>query len=967
MEELNIQVGLLGRLFGAEFRKVQANSSGLLLSRNRSKATHHTWDQLISAPKCQHNLLTSSVHLKIRDENINLRGLSKAQASALRMRALVGFYGVHERTVKAILSKIQTELQKIGYLRSSHCKEISEYAIKALSKIPFPPEDIEPYLPATTVDSFSELKSWSRRDSAFIDTIRREYVAKEKERFKELFDTIESNPLTEKQREACIIDEQNNLVLAGAGTGKTSTMVGRVGYLLESKQAVGHEILMLAFGNKAAQEMRDRIDEKLGIKSIDAFTFHALGKMIITKVEGVKPSISPLAEDEKLLKHHVDSWFTQLLEQTAYKETALEYFENYLFPEANPFEFESEGEYFEYIKVNEIRSLKGEQVKSFEECVIANWLFMMGIEYEYEPSYKKCDTRTPEFRQYRPDFYLSEYDLYLEHFGIDRDGNTAPYVDQKTYHEGIIWKRQLHAEQDTDLIETYHYEQTEGCLLSNLEDKLVNLGVEFRPLPADAMLSSLRDFGAISKFSALLAALLKCYRVNCFTPRDLSKLVAKADDNGQLSAAIELLLPVVHRYESALEFKNEIDFQDMISKAIQYVEDGSFISNWTYILVDEFQDISEPRARLVKALRKSRRNTSVFCVGDDWQAIYRFAGSDVSLTTGFEASFGPTVTTSLDKSFRFNNSISNVASKFVMKNPSQVKKQLTTHAQVNLPAVSLVRKSIHRDQYYNYVLEILRRIEATAEYGAKVYLLARYHFRLLEQYELRRLRDEVPSLTVEQLTFHASKGKEADYVVVIGLDNSKNGFPSRKLTHPLLESLLPKIEPYPDAEERRLFYVAITRSKHHVYLLADMTKASDFIKEIINEKYPIELNEFETELNQATATDRKCPSCETGIVLRREGGHGAFMSCSNFPLCDHKESVCPRCNHEMKRNGNYRICANKECTWWIPLCPECGGDLEKRRGKYGDFWGCSNYRSQGASCSHTAQYATHSQTKVDTS
>jgi len=956
MEELNIKAGLFRRVFGANFRQVYVNSSGLRLSRKRGEQILHSWDQLTSAPECEHHLLTSSIHLTTRDGNIDLLGLRKSQASALRGHALVGFYEVHERTVKAILSKIQTEYRKVGYLRSSHCKKISEYAIKALSKIPFPTEEIEPHLPDSTVNSFRELKSWSRRDSAFIDGIRREYIAKEKERFKEFFDMIESNPLTEKQRDACIIDEQNNLVLAGAGTGKTSTMVGRVGYLLESKQAVGHEILMLAFGNKAAQEMRDRIEEKLSIKSVDAFTFHALGKMIITEVEGVKPSISPLAEDEKLLKRYVDSWFSELLEQKAYKETALEYFENYLFPEANPFDFKSEGEYFEYIKANEIRSLKGEQVKSFEECVIANWLFMMGIEYEYEPSYKESDTRTPEFRQYRPDFYLSEYGLYLEHFGIDRDGNTAPYVDKKTYHEGMAWKRQLHAEHGTELLETYHYEQTEGCLLSNLEDKLVNLGVQFRPLPADAMLSSLRDFGAISKFSVLLADLLKRYRANCYTPRDLSKLVAVTDDNGRLSAAIELLLPVVQRYESALELNDEIDFEDMISKAIQYVEDGSFVSNWTYILVDEFQDISEPRARLVKALRKSRSNTSVFCVGDDWQAIYRFAGSDVSLTTGFEASFGPTVTTSLDKTFRFNNSISDVASKFVMKNPSQVKKQITTHAQVDTPAVSLVRKSIRKDQYYSHVLEILRRIEVIAEPGAKVYLLARYHFRLLEQYELRRIRDEVPSLNVEQLTFHASKGKEADYVVVVGLDNSKNGFPSRRLTHPLLESLLPKNEPYPDAEERRLFYVAITRAKHRAYLLADMTKASDFIKEIIKDKYPVELNEFETELNQATAAHRKCPACETGTVLRREGMHGAFMSCSNFPLCNHKESVCPRCKHDMKHNGNHRLCVNEECGWWIPSCPDCGSDLKQRQGRFGNFWGCINFRSQGESCNYTTQY-----------
>lgn len=888
VKKLSYKPHWLGRYCGNRFEEIRLDDSGLVLISVDQEPTALAWKGVSSLAKHTPGIIFDKVVFESAGKAISVGWLDKRNASSLTCVFTEKYYSHHGVSAEKVLAKISGHLQKIGYLRSSHCEAISDFITKALVTIPLPSDALN--LPALN-DTFSQLKRWAALDTSTIDAIRTKYISEQKQYYQTLFDTIESNPLTEKQREACIIDDDNNLVLAGAGTGKTSTMVGRVAYLLASKQAVGQEILMLAFGKKAALEMRDRVTEKLGSTSISAWTFHVLGQIVISSVEGEKPSISPLASDEKLLNNHVEEWFSGLLETPNYKEATLKYFEKYLFPEANPFDFKTQGEYFEYIRANEIRTLKGENVKSFEECLIANWLFAMGIEYKYELSYLESNTRTPDFKQYQPDFYLTEFGIYIEHLGIDRDGNTAPYIDAAHYNAGIEWKRQLHSKHATRLVETYHYEQREGCLLSNLEEKLASEGVLFEPLPADSVLHTLREFGAISKFSLLLSSLLKRYRANCYIPGELERLADHLESTGQLKAAMDLLRPIIERYEALLKSNKEIDFEDMIAKAIGYIEDGSFTSPWSYILVDEFQDISKPRARLVKALRDSRKNTSVFCVGDDWQAIYRFTGSDVGLTTGFESLFGPTQTTSLDKTFRFNNSINDVASQFVMRNPSQVKKQITTHSVVQEPAVSLVMKPISNNDIFKPTQEILKKIAGMAKQGASVYLLARYHFRLLESKQLAQLKRSVPALQIEQHSFHASKGKEADYVVILGLDNTKNGFPSRKLTDPLLEVLLPAAEPYPDAEERRLFYVAMTRAKHRCYLLTDMNKTSDFVKELLTDNYAIELNEFNSEESQITAPEHECPSCKTGTLMKRKGPYGAFFGCTNYPLCSHKEKA----------------------------------------------------------------------------
>jgi DNA helicase-4 len=854
--------------------------------------------------------------------------------------------------VTAAADQISTIIEG-GYLREADAKQAQTIAQKAFESFGEVPEfDEECPINLTPFEWVAYVANWQASD---IKALQQAFIDAELTRYQSFFDRVESQPLTQKQREACVINEENNLVLAGAGTGKTSTMVGRAGYLIESGQAKPQQILMLAFANKAAKEMQTRLDAKLNAKGITATTFHKLGKEIIAKVEGKQPSITPFAEDDKLLAWQVNEWFEALLKQPDYQETAIRYFAKYLYPDANEFDFESEGEYYDFLLANDIRTLKGEQVKSLGECLVANYLFKQGIEYRYEPPYQH-DTATQEYRQYRPDFYLPQHDVYIEYIGTDRNGNTAPYINAQEYNDSLAWKRSVHEAQGTTLIELFHYQTQEGMLFNAIDHALSALRINCDPLPPEAVLETLREFGAIQAFSSLLTDLLKRYRANGFETERLVEVIQSAERPHQVSAALNLLKPIVDAFESMLKAQGLIDFDDMIHKAIEYVKTGRFVSPWTFILVDEFQDISEPRARLIQLLKTSVPGATLFGVGDDWQAIYRFTGSDLTLTTQFESVFGPTRITPLDLTFRFNNRISNVATRFVLENPSQLAKELTTQCVVNKPSVSVLRAD-NRDQHgpitESRLARVLDKIVTMAGEGASVLLLSRFGFYLPDQSERRVLEARYPNLALSAMTIHASKGKEADYVVLLGLETGKFGFPSKKQTHPLLDAFLPNAEAFEFAEERRLFYVALTRAKHRAYLIADMAVASEFVIELIKGKYDIELAEFDTNLTQHLFHLMKCVRCKTGTLVQRTSQHGSFLGCSKYPLCQHKERVCQKCSSPMVRQGRFKVCLDASCAHIVPICPKCGAEMVKRRGQYGEFWGCRNYGNSQSPCTHT--------------
>ena len=768
------------------------------------------------------------------------------------------------------------------------------------------------------------------------------YINNELVRSCELFNRIERRPLTDEQRRAVVVDERRNLVVAAAGSGKTSVIVAKAGWLIKREMRRPNELLLLAFARDARKEMEDRVQERLGAgagREVKVSTFHALGLEIIGQAQGRKPALAKASEGGAGLTGLVKKIITELLADHEVSQRLIAWFEHQFAPYKSEHQCASWGEYHYYIRRFNIRTLQGEEVKSFEECEIANFLFLHGVDYEYERNYEH-DTATSTKRQYRPDFYLPEYGIYIEHFGIDAAGNTASFVDRAQYLADMKWKQDLHAQHGTVLIETFSHQQADGKLLLRLKDKLARLGVTFSPVSTEEAFSTFEERGRIEPFIQLVKTFLQHFKGS----RQSFEDVWKRADNMRARAFLAVFKPIYERYQEALAEAEEIDFHDMINRATDLVESGRYESPYGYILVDEFQDISPSRAGLLKALLKNRPGSQLFAVGDDWQAIFRFAGSDIAVMREFEDHFGHFERLDLETTFRCNDRIAGVATKFVLKNSAQIRKNVRANVKAGGPAVFI---GLPGNQQLGLLSEALNRISKdAAKYQGKsdVLLLGRYRHQ--KPGKLADLARQYGHLRFDWKTLHGSKGLEADYAVVLSVCAGKFGFPSETADDPLLDMVLAKPEAHPNAEERRLFYVAITRAKRQVYLLAENGPPSAFVQELINDKSDVSY------FGRAPEKDVACPRCKEGRLKRRKNDRNGsvFYGCSNYPLCEYTVNACPRCGTWLLvKAGEVYIC--RDCEASAQACPRCSGYLVPKTGSYGRFLGCSNHPE----CNHTRQ------------
>lgn len=960
MEDKHYSLGKVARILAGsaqEYNQFGFNASEIILSNDRYHVKY-PYPNIVGNISIKEGFVWSALEWRLNnDAFIKFDWINKQSARQLQAeinKRIDNYYKKYFRQYSQKIIDVFHQLEDLykqdRYLRYSDTQEWLE--VNKNIKGVLIREERAKYLDKKTNDYADKIyKFYSKPDEQRKE--RNKYYVKHKcNVYKDYFDQLESNPLTQSQRYACVEDEDANLVLAGAGTGKTSTMVGKAGYLIESKSAGPDEILMLAFARKAAEEMQERIEKRIGCEGLTVKTFHSLGKDIIAKVEGKQPSLSKLAEDDSLREKFVDDALSELLLVESYRTKLFNYFSNYLYPVKNIFDFKSKKEYIEYCQQVELRTLNGDLVKSHEELMIANYLYQLGIRYEYEADYK-IDTSGPDFRRYKPDFYLPDHDIYIEHFALNESGKTPKFIDGKKYLEGVDWKRTLHDEQGTYLIETYSHEHRQGKLLENLKEKLLSAGVVFEPLSENALLNLIKELGKVTSFSQLIAEFLKLLKSALLGIQELYEKAAAHIDKARMLVVVELFEPIYEKYQSYLESRNEIDFEDMIAKAVEYVEKGLFVSPYRYVLVDEFQDISAPRARLIKALQHQNKGNSIFCVGDDWQSIYRFTGSDVALTRDFPEHFGIAAINILDMTFRFNQRIGEVAARFIQKNPVQIKKDIKSSRTVNDNAVTIIPSKSDADGLEIALQELNQNIKA----GSGMLVLGRFGF--IKPKNFSKLTRKYSNLNIEYMTVHSAKGKEADYVIVLGLVNGKNGFPSSKVNNSLLSLLLPPEEDYKYAEERRLFYVALTRARHHVYLVTHPEKASDFIRELRKGNYPVSELSAGASADTVWGNEVVCPECQSGYLIEKKNSASGkiFYSCNNYPYCEYTQNGCPKCGSVQIVKSDHLICSSEVCNFIEPLCPECGSILKLRPGKpgkYRKFWGCSRYHSDGKySCSYT--------------
>ncbi len=763
------------------------------------------------------------------------------------------------------------------------------------------------------------------------------FVANELVRSGSFFDQLEAHPLTEEQRRAVVIDGRRNLVIAAAGSGKTSVIVAKAGWLVRKGYCRPSELLMLAFARDAREELQERIDQRLGARMMgDAtvHTFHALGMVIIGEAGRRRPALTTTAENDRALFDLLKGFVTDLLADRQLSEVWCEWFQKGFAPYRSCQEFSNWSEYYDYIRQFDIRSLKGEIVRSFEECEIANFLYLNGIPYTYEAPYEH-DLSTSKKRQYKPDFHLPDHNIYIEHFGINESGDTASFVDREQYQRDMDWKREVHAEHGTVLIETFSYEHTKGKLLRNLTGKLAAHGVELSPIPPGEMFNALNEQGRIDPFTRLVATFLQHFKGSRLSFADLVERAEHGHARIRAQAFLKLFRPIYARYQEMLKASGEIDFHDMINRATDLVEAGCYRSLFRYILVDEFQDISPSRARLLKALLDSSPGTQMFAVGHDWQAIYRFGGSDISVMRDFEEHFGAFERIDLATTFRCADRIATVATNFVLRNAAQLPKTVRAMRRADSPVIHI---GVPGEQDLSLLKVSLDRVAEDAgrnQGRSDVLLLSRYRHRRPQH--ISTLARQYPGLRLSWSTIHRSKGLEADYVVVLGLCAGKYGFPAAVADDPLLDLVLAEPEAHPDAEERRLLYVAITRAGRQVFLLAEGGPPSVYVRELLDGGYDV------TEFGRTPDAMIPCPHCSGGQLRRRESGVGrVFFGCSNFPLCEYTARACPKCGIGVPvKSGDAFRC--RGCDAEIEACPLCGNWIEIRMGSYGRFFGCSNW------------------------
>jgi len=775
------------------------------------------------------------------------------------------------------------------------------------------------------------------------------FVTAELDRWKDFFDTIESKPLTQEQRLSVVIDEDATLVLAGAGSGKTSVITAKAAYLIKAGIRQPEEILLLAFAKNAAKEMSERVEARSGVPII-ARTFHAIAYDIIGIVEGSKPALAGHSTDDMAFTNLIKQILKDLVRRMSdVSKAIIRWFAHFLVEPKTEWDFRAKHEFYTHMEAQDLRTLQGEMVKSYEELQIANWLYENGIDYEYEPVYEHKITETGR-RDYQPDFRLIESGIYIEHFGVRRqkmaDGSerlvTAPFVDRDEYLAGMEWKRQVHAEHETTLIETYSYERQEGRLLSGLGEKLAPY-VTLNPRQVDTIYDRIVELNQVDDFSKLLGTFLRKFKSGGYSLQDCETKSHRMKLGKRAQAFLDIFAPVFEEYQKRLE--GRIDFEDMILRAAHYAETRRYVSPFRHILVDEFQDISQSRARLVKALKAQHPDVRVFAVGDDWQSIFRFAGSDIHLMRHFGREFGGSFdgetgvhrAVDLGRTFRSVDQIAIAARTFVLRNPAQIQKQIVPAGTATEPAIKIV--TVSKGEYEAKLSEVLTTMSAAvapAEKPATVLLLGRYRF---VEPDLQDLRRRFPRLKISFKTIHASKGLEADHVILLNADSGRTGFPSEIVDDPLLSLVSPEEEAFQNAEERRVMYVAMTRARHTLTILASNARPSTFVTELkqdpaygIAAPTGVELEEH------------GCGECG-GRLLGVTGKDGRiWYRCEHVRHCGNLLPACQSCGSALPRRADGTAEVRCGCGATYPTCPECeDGWLVKRSGSYGNFLGCVRY------------------------
>lgn len=878
--------------------------------------------------------------------------------------------------------------------KSEYQSKLSEYAdLSAWFQVLKTSGTLEDYCKKQGVSS-SEIATILNRYQSFetlVDSQNDRFIKSKMISEKVYLDTIlkDCDPkilLDDDQRKVVLTDEDYCLVVAGAGAGKTTTVAAKVKYLVDKQGVDPKKILVISFTNKAVNELKQRIIGELHIECPIA-TFHSTGNAVIHKQNPDKLNV---VDSNKLYYVVQDYLRGSILKNESAVNNLILFFASYF---DAPYEGSDLNAFFNHIaksnfttmrselddfkqqiidtRTKKTVTIQSEMMRSNQEVEIANFLYLNGIEYEYEPLYRYdiLFARKP----YTPDFRIWQGDreAYLEHFGISEDGRNNRFSEDElqAYKKAVNDKVALHRQHGTKLLYTFSSYRDRRSLLEHLQEQLEAAGFELRPRSNKEVMEKLvvsEENRYIRKLVALIQRFITNFKTNGYTADEFNRMYHSTQN-----VRTRLFLNICHdcylEYERYLKENQAVDFQDMINESARILREVKEMKqrlDFQYIIVDEYQDISRQRFDLVTALHEVT-TAKIIAVGDDWQSIYAFSGSDISLFTKFREKMGYAALLKIVRTYRNSQEVIDIAGNFIQKNTEQIQKDLISPKHISDPVIVYTYDSKRKDPKgdnrsgANYAIAhaIETALEQIMEYNraegkpsdSTILLLGRFGFdgdRLeksgLFEYITRgsRIRSvKYPKLNIMFMTAHSSKGLGYDNVIVVNGRNETYGFPSKIEDDPVLAFVVKEDLSIEYAEERRLFYVAMTRTKNRVFFIAPEQNPSEFLLELKHDYKNVVLNGNWNEDPTAIPSYKKtCPMCGYPMQFRYKSAYGLRLH-----ICTNDPEVCG-------------FMTNTPAAGKLSIikCDRCrDGYLVVKPGKEKNHYmlGCTNYKKDGTGCS----------------
>lgn len=779
-----------------------------------------------------------NLHLKAREEiqEICLGKIAEIQKVTREMENS-GTYLIYSNK-NSVLSKIED-------LR----KEVDAYAVKKMLK----------------ADFVKNIKKILDDYTGLVSDYNQKFIQQRKKDYGYLWNK-DKVLLDDEQQTAVVTDDKCNLVVASAGAGKTEVLITRIVYLTARKpdSVTPNKILAIAYQNKDAKQIKKRL-EKYGIFGVNVRTFHSFG-LDILKNAGKSEKTLPESERSEIMKSIYEN---ELKSNPEFYQKFLNY-------------IKSINEIDEQDLIGKIRSISikralpytainNKSVKSRAEKEIFDFLLTIKlndhlVRVEYENEIENIG---------KPDFCLPEYDLYIEHWGLTKNGTVPDWFDQSTeeYVKNKEKKKQWFEENGKLLVETYTYEYDEAfpekfldLLSKRITKKLQErhkIEYRFETMSFEELIGvvcgSDDDWISMDRISNDIGNFIKNAKKYNLTPERILQKLKDGNWTRKQKTFAKLALSIYEKYQEKLAEIQKIDFEDMINKSIHELDtDKELCRNaYEHILVDEYQDITQQTNKLLKSILVNNPACKLFCVGDDWQSVMGFAGSNLEFLVNFERHYDNPAITKISTNYRSVKRIVDAGTCLMKNNESCQRKKTVVSKSIEGKPIKVLRSPHqidYRENYYHQIAQdCINRVDAYLKKGyankdililsrfMRMYSngLPRYHYiieNLIDESKIRNIKisdDSKDEQRVRVLTVHKAKGLEARVVFILNVIKDLYGFPCEIEDTSILE---PAKENYPrqdrKEEERRLFYVALSRAKEDLNIYTWEPAKSEFLEEI---------------------------------------------------------------------------------------------------------------------------------------